>query len=295
MKIFKNDQALTFLQILLALFCLRFVSVSLLNEYVGMNGFNFFISLIGIVFIIFAGFYLYKIVLQEEYPDKTIIKNTEKAYYYYIGLNALGVIISFFVADALDKTYYFGFYLVIVAALYLYVTQWRKIILFDNIVLAFIITYPIFLQSCFDLFPTLEVADDVPYVHFVLDYALLWFVLIWILYFLRSILHDLIFVQTDIKRGKKTLATRKGRVVGAQRTSLLTVLPILLAIYINYLYSNVTIFLAYSAIAILIPLIVLMFKIKNSKTEEDFTNAKKILNVIIWLTIISIVTLTFTK
>lgn len=295
MKIFKNDQALTFLQILLALFCLRFVSVSLLNEYVGMNGFNFFISLIGIVFIIFAGFYLYKIVLQEEYPDKTIIKNTEKAYYYYIGLNALGVIISFFVADALDKTYYFGFYLVIVAALYLYVTQWRKIILFDNIVLAFIITYPIFLQSCFDLFPTLEVADDVPYVHFVLDYALLWFVLIWILYFLRSILHDLIFVQTDIKRGKKTLATRKGRVVGAQRTSLLTVLPILLAIYISYLYSNVTIFLAYSAIAILIPLIVLMFKIKNSKTEEDFTNAKKILNVIIWLTIISIVTLTFTK
>lgn len=295
MKIFKNDQALTFLQILLALFCLRFVSVSLLNEYVGMNGFNFFISLIGIVFIIFAGFYLYKIVLQEEYPDKTIIKNTEKAYYYYIGLNALGVIISFFVADALDKTYYFGFYLVIVAALYLYVTQWRKIILFDNIVLAFIITYPIFLQSCFDLFPTLEVADDVAYVHFVLDYALLWFVLIWILYFLRSILHDLIFVQTDIKRGKKTLATRKGRVVGAQHTSLLTVLPILLAIYISYLYSNVTIFLAYSAIAILIPLIVLMFKIKNSKTEEDFTNAKKILNVIIWLTIISIVTLTFTK
>lgn len=295
MKIFKNDQALTFLQILLALICLRWVSVSLLSQYIGLNWLNFFISLVGIVLIIFAGFYLYKIVLQEEYPDKSIIKNSEKAYYYYIGLNALGVMISFFVADALDKTYYFGFYLVIVAALYLYVTQWRKIILFDNIVLAFIITYPIFLQSCFDLFPTLEVANHVPQVHFVLDFALLWFVLIWVLYFLRSILHDLIFVQSDIKRGKKTLATKKGRVVGAQRTSLLTLLPILLVVYITYLYSNATVFFIYSVVATFIPLIVLMLKIKSSKTEEDFINAKKILNVIIWLTIISIVTLTFTK
>src|SRR5690606_32011837 len=113
-----------------------------LEEYIGMDHKNFVFSILGIATIIYAGFYLYKIVLQEEYPSKNIIKNIEKAYYYYIGLNALGVIISFFVAESLQKTYYFGFYLVIVATMYLYVTQWRKIILFDNIVLAFIITYP---------------------------------------------------------------------------------------------------------------------------------------------------------
>lgn len=295
MKIFKNDQVLTFIQILLALFCLRFVSMSFLEEYIGMTQFNFLISLLGIICIIFAGFYLYKIVLQEEFPDKNIIQNTERAYYYYIGLNALGVIISFFVADALEKTYYFGFYLVIVAALYLYVTQWRKIILFDNIVLAFIITYPIFLQSCFDLFPTLEVAKHIQAVDFVLNFALLWFLLIWLLYFVRTILHDLIFIESDIQRGKKTLATQKGRLVGALRTSILVLLPLSIAVYITYLYSNVTEFLAFSIVGIILPLILLIFKIKSSKTKEDFITTKKIINVIIWLSAISIVTLTFAK
>lgn len=295
MKIFKNDQVLTFIQILLALFCLRFVSMSFLEEYIGMTQLNFLISLLGIICIIFAGFYLYKIVLQEEFPDKNIIQNTERAYYYYIGLNALGVIISFFVADALEKTYYFGFYLVIVAALYLYVTQWRKIILFDNIVLAFIITYPIFLQSCFDLFPTLEVAKHIQAVDFVLNFALLWFLLIWLLYFVRTILHDLIFIESDIQRGKKTLATQKGRLVGAVRTSILVLLPLSIAVYITYLYSNVTEFLAFSIVGIILPLILLIFKIKSSKTKEDFITTKKIINVIIWLSAISIVTLTFAK
>lgn len=218
MKIFKNDQILTLFQILLALLGLRYISWVHLEEYIGMDHKNFVFSVLGIATIIYAGFYLYKIVLQEEYPSKNIIKNIEKAYYYYIGLNALGVIISFFVAESLQKTYYFGFYLVIVATMYLYVTQWRKIILFDNIVLAFIITYPIFLQSCFDLLPTLEFRVQEPKVSFILDFAMIWFVLLWILFFLRSILHDLIFVQVDIRRGKKTLATKKGREVGAIRT-----------------------------------------------------------------------------
>lgn len=293
MKIFKNDQALTFLQILLGLLCLRFVSVQLLAEYIGMNSFHFFISLIGIVVIITAGFYLYKIVLQEELPDKKIINNTEKAYYYYIGLNALGVVISFFVADALDKTYYFGFYLVIVAAMYLYVTQWRKIILFDNIVLAFIITYPIFLQSCFDLLPTLEVEKQISAVNFLLDFAFLWFALVWVLYFIRTILHDLINLEADIKRSKNTLATKKGRVIGAKRTSILAIIPLVIMLVITYIYANAQAYLYYSILLMILPTLFLIYKINKSVTVEDFIFSKKILNFIIWFTIFSIVTLTF--
>lgn len=294
MKVFKNDQALTFLQILVALISLRFVSCYLLEDYIGMNWLNFFISLLGIIFIIFAGFFLFKIILQEEFPEKNIIKNTDKAYYYYIGLNALGVVLSFFVADDLEKTYYFGFYLIIVAALYLYVTQWRKIILFDNIVLAFIITYPIFLQSCFDLLPSLEFASQIQVVSYLFDFAILWFILIWLLYFIRSILLDLINIEFDIKRGKKTLATKKGREIGAKRTSLLALLPLFLSIYITYLYSSNILFLIFAAITIVAPSIYLIIKINHSKSEKDFNTAKNILNIIIWFSIISIVTLSFT-
>jgi len=291
MKIFKNDQILTLFQILLALLGLRYISWVHLEEYIGMDHKNFAFSILGIATIIYAGFYLYKIVLQEEYPSKNIIKNIEKAYYYYIGLNALGVIISFFVAESLQKTYYFGFYLVIVATMYLYVTQWRKIILFDNIVLAFIITYPIFLQSCFDLLPTLEFRVHEPKVSFILDFALIWFVLLWILFFLRSILHDLIFVQVDIRRGKKTLATKKGREVGAIRTGYLAILPLVIMFYLTYIYFEAQIFVVFSSIFMIIPSLYLITKIRSSRVAEDFIKAKNILNAIIWFSIISIVTL----
>lgn len=291
MKIFKNDQILTLFQILLALLGLRYISWVHLEEYIGMDHKNFVFSVLGIATIIYAGFYLYKIVLQEEYPSKNIIKNIEKAYYYYIGLNALGVIISFFVAESLQKTYYFGFYLVIVATMYLYVTQWRKIILFDNIVLAFIITYPIFLQSCFDLLPTLEFRVQEPKVSFILDFAMIWFVLLWILFFLRSILHDLIFVQVDIRRGKKTLATKKGREVGAIRTGYLALLPLAIMFYLTYIYFEAQIFVVFSSIFMIIPSLYLITKIRSSRVAEDFIKAKNILNAIIWFSIISIVTL----
>lgn len=293
MKVFKNDQWQMILQIALAVLLFRFVLYQNLVSPLGLTHFYFFLFFIAAGIIIIAGLYLYRIVLQEENPHKKIVKNPEKAYYLYLALNIVGIGISFFVSSAINKTYYFGFFLGLAAILYLYVTQWRKIIVFDNIVFALIITFPVFLEVFTDLLPALNTGDEMKNLNArLLSISFQLVILLWLLYFIKTIVLDLKFMQLDIRRNKKTLATLHGREVGAKRTTYLSLLPLLLILsFMVYHAAEFNLLVIYVAVAVVLPFIWYLVKLWNAKEAKDFNVVNNILSGIIWLTIFSVVIL----
>ncbi len=295
MNVLKKDQTQMMLQVIVTVLLFRFVLFEPLVDGLGLSKLHYFLFFIAIGFIIYGGFLLYRIVLQEEFPDKSIQKNVEKAYYKYLAVNAVGVGISFFVASAIDKTYYFGFFLGLAAILYLYMTQWRKILLFDNIVYSLIISSPFFILMLLDLMPSLQITDEVinPEKQQLLNISLQICTLLWLLYFIKTIVIDLKFMELDIKYKRKSLATIHGRAVGAKRTVFLSIIPLVLIVVFCSIHLNLSILLGYIAVLVILPYLFYLIKLWNAKTTEDFNRINNILNTIIWLTIFSIVVLYF--
>lgn len=294
MNVLKKDQAQMMLQVIAAVLLFRFVLFEPLVQDLGLSKLHYFSFVIAIGFILYGGVLLYKIVLQEEFPDKSIEKSVEKAYYKYLGVNAVGIGISFFVASDIDRTYYFGFFLGLAAILYLYITQWRKILVFDNIVYSLIISFSFFILVLMDLMPSLQMnAEQNPEKQQLLNISLQICVLLWFLYFIKTILIDLKFMELDIKHKRKSLATIHGREIGAKRTTVLSLIPLVLIILFCVIHLNLTILIGYIGIAVVLPYLFYLSKLWNAKTTEDFDRINNILNIIIWLTIFSIVVLFF--
>lgn len=292
MNVLKKDQAQMMLQVIVTVLLFRFVLFEPLITNLGLSKLHYFLFLIAIAFIIYGGLLLYKIVLQEEFPDKNIEKSIEKSYYKYLGFNGIGIGISFFVASSIDKTYYFGFFLALAAIMYLYITQWRKILVFDNIVYSLIISLPFFMLIIMDLMPSLQTneAPD-PIKQQLLNISLQLCTLLWLLYFIKTILIDLKFMELDLKHKRKSLATLHGRIVGAKRTMFLSVIPLLLIVAFCLVHLNLTLLIGYIAVLVILPYFFYLVKLWSAKTTEDFNSVNNILNIIIWLTIFSIVVL----
>ena len=246
-----------------------------------------------IAIIIYGGVLLYKIVLQEEFPDKNIEKDINKAYYQYLAANMVAIGISFFVASAIDKTYYFGFFLGLFAILYLYMTQWRKILVFDNVVYSLIICSPVFMLVVLDLMPSLQIYDDSIDLEKqqILNISLQICTLLWLLYFIKTVVIDLKFMELDIKHKRKSLATIHGRLVGAKRTTFLSFIPLILIVIFCILHINLTLLIGYITMAVILPYLFYLIKLWRAKSTNDFNTINNILNVILWLTIFSIVVL----
>jgi len=294
MNVLKKDQAQMMLQVIVAVLLFRFVLFESLIDDLGLSLVHYFAFLIAIGFILYGGVLLYKIVLQEEFPDKSIEKSVEKAYYKYLGFNAVGIGISFFAASDIDRTYYFGFFLGLAAILYLYITQWRKILVFDNIVYSLIISFPFFILIIMDLMPSLQTNEALdPMKDQLLNISLQICMLLWLLYFIKTILIDLKFMELDIKHKRKSLATIHGREIGAKRTTVLSLIPLVLIILFCVIHLNLTILIGYIGALVVLPYLFYLSKLWNAKTTEDFNRINNILNIIIWLTIFSIVVLFF--
>jgi hypothetical protein len=286
MNVLKKDQLQIMLQIAVTVILFRFVLFEPLLNNLGLSKLHYFFYFIAIGVIIYASFIL---------PDKVLVKNIEKGYYQYLGITMLGLAISFFVSSAIDKTYYFGFFLGLFAILYLYMTQWRKILIFDNVVYALIICSAIFMLVILDLMPSLQVNEQIIDVkrQQILNISLQICTLLWLLYFIKTIVFDLKFMELDLKHKRKTLATLHGRFKGAKRTTILSLIPLALIILFCLVHTNLNILIGYIVVFVVLPYLFYLYKLWTAESTENFNTISNILNVIIWLTIFSIVVLFF--
>lgn len=295
MKVLMKDQAQIILQIIISVLLFRFVLFENNILDLGLSKLYYFLFLIATGIVMYGGILLYRIVLQEEFPTKNIEKDIDKSYYIYLGVNVIGIGISFFIANAIDKAYYFGFFLALAAIIYLYVTQWRKILLFDNIVYSFIITFPLFAMVMVDLMPSLQMFENEhnEEKQQLLNISLQICTLLFVLYFIKTIVLDLKFMELDLKYKRKSLATLHGRELGAKRTTYLSTLPLALILLFCLMHTNFTYLIGYFGVAVVLPYLFYLLKLWNAQSTKDFTFANNILNIIIWLTIFSVVVLFF--
>src|SRR5690606_4308175 len=113
------------------------------------------------------------------------------------------------------------------------------------------------------------------------------------LYFTKTTLLALKFMELDHKHKRKSLATLHGRLKGTERTTYLSVLPLVLIVVFCLAHSNLAYLVGYIAAGVILPYLFYMLKLWNAKTTKDFNYVNNILNVIICLTIFSIVVLFF--
>lgn len=294
MKVLRKDQLQIGVQLLVIVLLIRYGLFKTIGIEVTLSDLEFFLFIISFGFIYAGGLLLFAILKQEKHPERKILKNIEKAYYIYLGLNSIGIGISFFLANEIGNVGYFGFFIALAALLYLYITQWIKIPLLNNIVFASIASYPIFTGIILDLVPKIEMQNPIfPYMDL---FSILFYfsTLITLLFFIKTLVLDLKHVNEDKEHHKKTLATMHGIEKGAVRTSFLIFIPILLILFfaLNY-FNTLQPLVIYCLIAIAAPLLFAFLQLNKAKEIKQFSTSNNILNVIIWLTIISIVFLFF--
>jgi len=145
-----------------------------------------------------------------------------------------------------------------------------------------------------DLMPSLQTNEALdPMKDQLLNISLQICMVLWLLYFIKTILIDLKFMELDIKHKRKSLATIHGREIGAKRTTVLSLIPLVLIVLFCVIHLNLTILIGYIGVLVVLPYLFYLSKLWNAKTTEDFNRINNILNIIIWLTIFSIVVLFF--
>ena len=126
MKILRKDQLQIGVQLLVIVLLIRYGLFKTLGLEVALTDFEFILFIVSFGFIYSGGLLLFAILRQEKHPEKNIVKNIDRAYYTYLGLNSIGIGISFFLANEIGNVGYFGFFIGLAALLYLYITQWSN-------------------------------------------------------------------------------------------------------------------------------------------------------------------------
>lgn len=294
MKVLRKDQLQIGVQLLVIVLLIRYGLFKTLGVEVALSDFEFILFIVSFGFIYSGGLLLFAILRQEKHPEKIIVKNIDRAYYTYLGLNTIGIGISFFLANEIGNVGYFGFFIALAALLYLYITQWIKIPLLSNIIFACIAAYPIFTGIILDLVPRIEIQNPIyPYMD-LFSILFSFSILTTLLFFIKTLVLDLKHVDDDRYHNKKTLATMHGIEKGAIRTSFLIYIPILcVGIFVFQYFNKLQLLSLYCLIAIIVPLFFAFIQLNRAKEIKQFNTSNNILNAIIWLTIISIVFLFF--
>lgn len=223
-------------------------------------------------------------------PEKLIIgkKISERlAITYYIILSSIGVIIGFYLANKIGKPSLAGLFIVFSALLYLYSAYLKGVFLIGNLLVSALVAMSLLIVPLFDLLPatTLENRDAQGAVFkLILNYAIFAFYINSI----REIVKDLQDINGDKKGGLNTLPIAIGR----KRTinivfvlSLFAVVGVVVYMY-EYLY-DLQILMLYFLFAIVAPLLYFCLKAWDAKTGRDFTFLSKLLKIIMFLGIFS--------
>lgn len=276
----------------------RYSFSKLQNIPLALADWQFGLLVLSTVLIAAAGYVINDIFDQDtdndNKPDKVIVGKSiseSKAYNIYAILNIAGVAIGFYLSNVILKPSFATIFILIAAALYIYATSLKQMLLLGNIVVALLLSFSVIIIGIFDIFPATDGENQqfmASIFSILLDYALFAF----IINFIREIVKDLEDVNGDYNQGMQTLPIVLGISRTSKLVSVISLIPIaLLLIYINeYLFTN-NLFIAtiYGFVLVLAPLILFSIKMWIAKSKEDFHSLSTLLKWILFFGIVSIV------
>ncbi len=259
-----------------------------------------FILLVLATVCLAAGGYIINDIMDSETdfinkPEKVLVGqhiSEYDAYNYYIGFNIVGVGLGFYLSNVIDSAGFSALFIIIAATLYLYATSLKQSLLVGNIIVSLLLALSVIIVGIFDLYPVITPDNQSVmsiFFEILLDYAFV----VFFINLLREIVKDMEDINGDYNQGMKTLPI----VLGVQRTAkvvfALSLLPTLCIVYyvLTYLFQ-LQIASLYILVAIVGPLVYFAVKIWSAKLKTDFSTLSKLLKIVLFLGILSILIIT---
>jgi 4-hydroxybenzoate polyprenyltransferase len=292
---YKNLLLIAFMQLLF-----RYGFLQLQDIPLALKDWQYALLVLATVLIAAAGYVINDIMDQEtDYtnkPGKVIVGKSiseETAYYLYFGLTISGVLIGYYLSNYVNKSSFFGIFIIISVLLYLYATSLKQIAVVGNLIIALVLGLSVVIIGMFDIIPYLAYVSFDQKVNMqtllgiILDYAVFAF----FINLIREIVKDIEDVDGDYNQGMNTLPI----VIGKERTAkvvvfLSAVATLVLIWYVNQNLMESKLFwaTAYCLLFVICPMIFVTLKMWTAKSKKEFSFLSKVLKIIIFFGILSV-------
>ncbi|MAN59313.1 MAG: prenyltransferase [Flavobacteriaceae bacterium] len=203
-----------------------------------------------------------------------------RATQFYIVLTGLGVVLGFYVSHAIDKPGFASIFVVIAAALYIYTSYLKSILLVGNIAISMLVSLGLLIVPIFDLLPVTNVLNQA--LHQEVFILLLYYAAFAFgLNFIREIVKDLQDIDGDKNGGRNTLPIAIGRsrtVTFVWGLAVLHVIGVLTYMY-GEIYARQTLVL-YFLFLVVAPLLYFCVKCYGAKRKAEFAQLAIVAKII---------------
>ena len=262
---------------------------------ISLSDFDFLLLVLATIFLAAAGNIIndiYDVVIDAiNKPSKVIIgrKITEKnAYSLFIILNCIGVAIGFYLSNRIDRPIFSALFIIISVLLYLYASQFKSILLAGNIIISLLVALSLIIIGLFDLLPSINnINQEGQFIAFriILDYSLFAF----FINLIREIVKDIQDIDGDKNGGMNTLPIVLGRKRASYIAFSLGIIALFSIVYYIYIYLyHIQIMVIYFLICIVAPLVYFCVKAWDATTKSDYAFLSKLLKIIMFLGMCSI-------
>lgn len=216
------------------------------------------------------------------------------AYYIYGALTIGGLIIGYYIADAIDRSSFMIAFAIPVGTLYFYSTNLRNSLLLGNIAIAFIVGLSIMIIGVFAIYPVVggtSTTHELSVIfRLIADYAIFAVVT----GFLITLLNDLKNTDEDYNAGLNTLPIAIGKVRAAKVAFAVGVIAIgMILYYINTYLKELLWAMGYVLLAVAGPLVYFLINIWSAKTKKDFTTLEIVLKAVLFFAAASVAVITY--
>ncbi|SHN07560.1 4-hydroxybenzoate polyprenyltransferase [Polaribacter sp. KT 15] len=262
-----------------------------------LSHFNFIILTTAVLLITASGYIINDIFDIEtdkiNKPSKLFLDKNfsiKKAWSFYILLNifglALGIIVSIATNTPLNSLYF----IVTAIILFCYSKSFKKIALIGNLIVSFLCALVIFLVSEFEFNGTsLETNSKISSDLIIAIYLFFSFTITLI----REIIKDIEDVNGDLKIKAKTLPILIGRKRSARIAFFISSIMLVFILIILQSIKNESLFFWYILFLICLPLLYLLNKIWFARTKKNYSIISKLLKIIMFLGILSMLLFRF--
>ena len=252
------------------------------------------------VLIAAAGYVINDIMDQEtdltNKPNDVIVGKSiseDTAYYIYFALTISGVLIGYYLSNYVNKTSFFGIFIIISVLLYLYATSFKQIAVVGNLIVAFVLGLSVVIIGMFDIIPLLSFVSADQSINLqtllgiILDYAIFAF----FINFIREIVKDLEDIDGDYNQGMNTLPLAIGKERTAKIVSVFAAIATLVLLwYVNKNLMDSKLFWAsaYCLLLVISPMLFITVKSWTAKSKKEFRLLSSVLKMIIFFGILSV-------
>ncbi|MBQ0733015.1 geranylgeranylglycerol-phosphate geranylgeranyltransferase [Aquimarina celericrescens] len=278
LKLIKLDNLLI---IAFAQLCIKYGLFEPFGVAITLSNFGIALLVIATISIAAAGNIIIAIYDNE---DKNLLYkniNEKSANRLFILLNAIGVLIGFYLANIIGRPGFAALFILVSGIFYMYASYLKEIVFVKNLVIGLLAALSLIVVGVFDLLPAItEKNRESQTVIFsiILDYSVFAFTIIT----LREIVKDCLKIDRDHNLGLRTVPIVLGKERTIKLIGIAALIPIASVVYYiySYLFAN-TQAVVFVLVLLVAPLIYFMIRSFTLESNKHIAILKLLLKIIL--------------